>query len=100
MPEAETYREFLGIPRQLIPWYPTIDQELCTSCGVCVEACKHETYAYGENPGEVFVASPYHCEVYCESCRFQCPTGAIAFPDRKAIKQLFKELRKQYPPAE
>lgn len=100
MPEAETYKDFLGIPRQLIPWFPTIDKEECTACGLCVKACKHGTYAYSENPGEVVVANPYHCEVYCESCRFQCPVAAITFPDRKAIKVLFKELRKQYPPAE
>ncbi len=100
MPEAEMYKDFLGIPRQLIPWYPTIDEEQCTACGLCVRACKHGTYAYSENPGRVIVANPYHCEVYCESCRFQCPVGAITFPDRKATKLVFKELRKQYPPAE
>jgi NAD-dependent dihydropyrimidine dehydrogenase PreA subunit len=52
-----------------------------------------------DNSDKVVVANPYHCEVYCESCRFQCPVDAISFPDHKTIKLIFKELRLQYPPA-
>jgi len=98
MADAEDLKDFLGIPRKLIPWFPSIDDDLCSDCGLCVEACKHQTYASSDS-GKVVVANPYHCEVYCESCRFQCPLGAISFPDRKAIKRIFKELRQQYPPA-
>jgi len=100
MTDTVVYKDYLGIPRKLIPWFPTIDEELCSNCGLCVKACKHGTYAVSENPDRVIVADPYACEVYCESCRFQCPVGAISFPDRKAFKLIFKELRKQYPPAE
>ena len=57
------------------------------------------TYAILDNSDKVVVANPYHCEVYCESCRFQCPVDAISFPDHKTIKLVFKELRLQYPPA-
>lgn len=96
----ETLKPYLGIPRRLIPWFPTIDRELCSNCGLCVKACKHDTYALSGNPGEVVVANPYHCEVYCESCRFQCPKEAISFPDRRAVKQVIKELRATYPPTE
>jgi NAD-dependent dihydropyrimidine dehydrogenase PreA subunit len=92
-------KDYLGIPRMMIPWYPTIDRELCTDCELCINACKHGTYAYGENPDQVIVANPYHCEVFCESCRFQCPVDAISFPERKAFKTTLKELRAQYPPA-
>ena len=28
-----------GIPRNKIPWYPTIDYEKCVSCGKCVDYC-------------------------------------------------------------
>lgn len=99
MSGPEILKDYLGIPRKLIPWFPTIDDEICTNCGLCVNACKHGTYAFKDNSQEVYVANPYHCEVYCESCRFQCPVGAISFPDRKEIKAIFKELRLQYPPA-
>ena len=101
MAETAVFKDYLGIPRLQIPWYPTINEELCTNCGLCVKACKHGTYAYRPGSDEqVFVENPYRCEVYCESCRFQCPQAAISFPDRKAFKLVFKELRKQYPPAE
>jgi len=99
MANTEALEDFLGIPRKLLPWFPTIDYELCSDCGLCVKACKHGTYEFIENSDKVVVANPYHCLVYCESCRFQCPVGAISFPDRKAIKLVFKELRQQYPPA-
>ena len=99
METAEGLKDYLGIPRELIPWYPVIDEELCSNCGLCVKACKHGTYVLSEDPKKVTVANPYHCEVYCESCRFQCPVGAISFLERKEIKALFKELRQQYPPA-
>jgi NAD-dependent dihydropyrimidine dehydrogenase PreA subunit len=99
MANTEDLKDFLGIPRKLIPWFPIIDDELCSDCGLCVKACKHGTYAYRDDSDKVVVANPYHCEVYCESCRFQCPVGAISFPDRKGIKLIFKELRRQYPPA-
>ncbi|RPI87444.1 MAG: ferredoxin family protein [Chloroflexi bacterium] len=92
-------KDYLGIPRTLIPWFPTINEELCIDCGVCVDACKHDAYAFSEDTGRVKVANPYHCEVYCESCRFQCTEGAINFPERKSFKLIFKELRQQYPPA-
>jgi len=100
MAEPVTYKDYLGIPRKLIPWYPTIDEELCTNCGLCVEACKHGAYAFCENSSRVIVADPYACEVYCESCRFQCAVGAIGFPDRRSVKLVIKDLRLQYPPSE
>ena len=99
MANTEAFKDFLGIPRKLSPWFPTIDYELCSNCGLCVKACKHGTYGFNDDSDQVIVANPYHCEVYCESCRFQCPVGAISFPDRKGIKLIFKELRLQYPPA-
>jgi len=89
-------KHYLGIPRRLIPWHPSIDEDACTGCGVCVNACKHGVYGFDD--GEVVVANPYECEVYCQSCQFQCEMEAIFFPDKEAVKAVFKGLRKQYPP--
>jgi NAD-dependent dihydropyrimidine dehydrogenase PreA subunit len=99
MTDTEALKDFLGIPRKLIPWFPTIDDEMCSNCRLCIKACSHGTYTFSDNLDKVIVANPYNCLVYCESCRFQCPVGAISFPDRKTIKLIFKELRLQYPPA-
>jgi len=97
MDVAENLKDYLGIPRREIPWYPTIDQELCTSCGLCVNACKHGTYEFSDD-NKVIVANPYHCEVFCESCKFQCPVEAISFPNRGEFKLIIKDLRVNYPP--
>jgi len=58
MADAEDLEDFLGIPRKLIPWFPSIDDDLCSNCGLCVEACKHQTYAFTD-PEKVVVADPY-----------------------------------------
>lgn len=94
----EELKDYLGIPRKLIPWFPKIDESKCKGCQVCVGACKHGVFSYDENKKKSFVANPYYCEVYCQSCQFQCPQEAISFPDKNQVKELFKELRKQYPP--
>jgi NAD-dependent dihydropyrimidine dehydrogenase PreA subunit len=99
MTDIHELKDYLGIPRKEIPWFPTIDQEKCTSCGICVKACKHETYAFIED-GSVIVANPFHCEVFCESCKFQCPVEAISFPVRSEFKTIIKELRVKYPPSD
>jgi NAD-dependent dihydropyrimidine dehydrogenase PreA subunit len=90
-------KAYLGIPRTEIPWYPTIDRESCTDCELCVTACKHGTYAFAGDPEHVVVANPYHCEVFCESCKFQCPVNAISFPNRQEFKAVIKQLRLKFP---
>jgi NAD-dependent dihydropyrimidine dehydrogenase PreA subunit len=98
---ADIAKDYVGIPRKMIPWYPTIDEAACTNCGVCAQTCKHGTFAVRTAPEKVVVVdSPYSCEVFCETCRFACPTGAISFPSRKSTRQILKDLRPQYPPAE
>jgi NAD-dependent dihydropyrimidine dehydrogenase PreA subunit len=96
-PDPSKYDTHLGIPRRLIPWYPTIDADRCTGCGKCGEFCLDDVYGYLPD-GTYGVVNPYHCEVYCSSCAHACGVEAIAFPDRKEIKATIKELRKTYPP--
>lgn len=99
MTETEELKNYLGIPRKEIPWYPSIEQKKCTSCGICVNACKHGAYEHNKD-NQVVVANPYHCEVFCESCKFQCPVEAISFPNRSEFKSIIKELRAIYPPTD
>ncbi|MBS7631310.1 ferredoxin family protein [Candidatus Bathyarchaeota archaeon] len=89
--DEQTYS---GLPRNEIEWYPKIDYNLCTGCGVCVDFC-HDN-VYDRQGDKVVVARPYNCLVGCESCRPRCPVGAISFPSRKGLKQMLRELRKKY----
>jgi formate hydrogenlyase subunit 6/NADH:ubiquinone oxidoreductase subunit I len=33
-----------GIPRDKIPWYPTIDYKKCINCGKCEDYCIEGVY--------------------------------------------------------
>ncbi len=85
---------YMGIPRDKIPWYPTIDANLCTGCGACMEFCEHDVYAQGEST--TIVANPYNCVVGCRACSKDCPVDAISFPSKDELVKLLHELRPQY----
>lgn len=91
-------KDYLGIPRNLIPWFPSVDVARCKGCSTCVKACKHEVFAYDSTGRHALVANPYSCEVFCQSCMFQCNEEAISFPDKSQVKERIKKLREQFPP--
>ena len=76
------------IPREQVPWYPTIDEDKCTGCGACVEFCSHGTYEFDEANGKAKVAHPFNCVVGCTGCEPQCPVGAISFPPLTVLAEL------------
>ena len=56
---------------------PLIDQERCTGCGDCVEACPQEAVALVE--GKASIVEPDACD-YCTECEPVCPQEAISCP--------------------
>jgi len=92
--EVSEQQTYLGFPRGEIEWYPRIDYELCTNCGICVKSCEHNVYA--KENDKAMVVQPYNCLVGCESCKYKCPVSAIKFPSREELKQMLRELRKKY----
>lgn len=56
---------------------PTINQSLCTSCGLCVTVCKSMVYALREGVVAISEENAGKCLV-CGQCAAACPTGAIA----------------------
>lgn len=82
-----------AVPREEIPWFPTINADLCDGCRTCLEFCPHGVYSGDPNPMTVGVEHPYQCVVGCSNCRDLCPRKAIAFPDLEAIAGLIRELR-------
>ena len=92
-----TSGSYAGIPRERIPWYPTIVVERCRyeACAhECVTACSQGVYAL-DKEGRVLVAHPYACTVGDISCSVQCPFEAIQFPSQRELRQLLRSLRQQ-----
>ena len=56
------------VPREQIPWYPTIDVEKCTGCRTCFEFCSHGTYGWDDSAEKPVVENPFNCVVGCSGC--------------------------------
>jgi NAD-dependent dihydropyrimidine dehydrogenase PreA subunit len=88
---------YAGLPRERIPWYPTIVAEHCrpTECGLaCIAACPQNVYEH-QADGRVMVARPLACTVGDISCSFQCPFDAIRFPSQRELRRTLKALRQE-----
>ncbi len=81
------------IPREQIPWYPTIDATKCTDDQACVNFCKHEVFTRDAATERPVVANPYNCVVACNNCTTICPSGAISFPTLEWLGEFLEELR-------
>jgi len=82
--------EWRGIPREEIPWYPTIDEEKCIGCRECITICKNEVLAFDEPSQKSKVVHPYNCVVECRTCARLCPAEAISFPDAAEFTAFIK----------
>lgn len=92
----ETYE---GIPREKIPWYPSINYEKCKSCGKCVEFCTlgvFETKVQKDKTKKTIVKNPYSCVVLCEGCESICKEGAIKHPSKEETNKIIEKLKRKY----
>jgi NAD-dependent dihydropyrimidine dehydrogenase PreA subunit len=89
----ETYH---GVPRNKIPWGPTIDYDKCISCGKCVDYCHVEVFAFEEKEGKKrsVVKNYNNCVVLCTGCEEQCPAGAITHPSMEKTRKVIRKLQK------
>jgi len=60
-------------------WFPVIDRERCTACGICADFCLFGVYrkAQGKKPE---VQKPLNCKNNCPACARKCPSSAVIFP--------------------
>jgi NAD-dependent dihydropyrimidine dehydrogenase PreA subunit len=84
---------FMGVPREKIPWYPTIDYDKCNFCMECDTFCPHQVYEHREGDRKLVVANPNNCVVFCRACGKTCGPDAISFPVKSEILTLIKNLR-------
>jgi len=76
-----------GYPREKINWGPTIDQEKCVSCGMCLN-CGKNVFEWKE--GKPLVADYYQCVVGCSTCANLCMGKAISFPPLEQVLKIYR----------
>ena len=80
-----------GIPRETIPWFPTIDEEVCLGCKLCLEFCPNEVLEFDQIVEKARVVNPYNCVVECKACAKLCPVNAISFPNEEDFTAFIRE---------
>lgn len=81
------------IPRELIPWFPTVDCGICTGDQECLNFCKNEVFEWDEAHNHPLVKNPYNCVVGCQACINVCPVQAISFPSKEELRETLRRLR-------
>lgn len=82
----------LKVPRQKIPWFPTVNYDACTHCQECTNFCKNNVFDWNEALGVPDVNRPYNCVVGCDACAKICPSEAISFPPMEEFKATLRKL--------
>jgi NAD-dependent dihydropyrimidine dehydrogenase PreA subunit len=88
--------DWRGIPREKIPWFPTIDPAKCSGCRTCIEFCKNGVLEFDDQTNLARVRRPYNCVVECSTCGRLCPAEAISFPDQKGFTHTIRKLLEEY----
>ncbi len=70
-----------GVDRSIFQWFPMINYEACTSCGLCYLTCGNNVFAWSVDKNLPVVANPGNCVLGCTTCGKLCPENAITFPD-------------------
>jgi len=85
-----------GMERKDILWYPTIDDNKCNGCGLCVVTCSEKRNVFGYDPDKkkAVVLFPNNCMVGCNNCQVACMWNAISFPDFSQVKNMSKDVLK------
>ena len=78
-----------GIPRQDIPWFPTVDADACIGCSLCYTTCGRGVFEMRDN--KAVPVNAMSCMVGCSTCGTVCPVEAISFPERDMIWKLERE---------
>lgn len=51
------------------------NQEKCINCGICIDVCPHQVFAWFDN-GKVTVQDKDRC-MECGACAINCPVNAV-----------------------
>jgi NAD-dependent dihydropyrimidine dehydrogenase PreA subunit len=81
------------IPREKIPWFPTINYDLCTGNKDCLNFCPNGVYEWDNDTCKPKVKNPYSCTAFCSNCVQICKSVAISFPSIDEITDILIKIR-------
>jgi NAD-dependent dihydropyrimidine dehydrogenase PreA subunit len=81
-------RNWRGMPRAQVPWYPNIYPDRCDGCGDCLAFCAYDVYDWDEASHKAIVVDPFNCLVGCDARARVCKRGAVRFPPREMLARL------------
>ena len=89
--ENELEQTYQGVPRENIPWFPTVYEEKCNGCKECYDMCPTRVYIWDEKTEKPKVVYPLRCVVGCSGCAQICKPKAISFPPKSIIDNILKQ---------
>jgi len=81
-----------SVPREKIPWFPTIDFDACIADQECVNFCRNDVFVWDELKNRPQIAHPLKCVVGCDACAQICPVEAISFPSKDELRKTLRVL--------
>lgn len=91
MSDVKSNEQWYGVHRGNINWNPTVVEDRCIGCGLCVTSCGRNVYAFDYEKNKPVVATPKMCMVGCTTCATICTQDAIEFPSQGYIRQVIKK---------
>ena len=82
---------FAGVERNQIEWFPSLDNDKCVQCGLCMN-CGKSVFAWGEDY-KPHVVKPNDCVVGCTTCANLCPGKAIQFQNLTDLRATYKKYK-------
>ena len=82
-----------GVERSKYEWFPIINYDVCTGCGLCLLTCGNSVFKWSMSKNIPIVANPGSCVLGCTTCGKLCPENAITFQDdpKKFIGRIVRE---------
>lgn len=77
-----------GIRRDLVLWYPTVDETACNGCKECLAFCSFGVFSYCREKNTVLISDRFACVVGCSLCGSVCEMQAISFPPLSYLDEI------------
>jgi NAD-dependent dihydropyrimidine dehydrogenase PreA subunit len=65
----------------------TIDNGLCTGCGICVDSCNSDVLRLDEEEKKAVIRYGDDC-CSCDMCKVDCPEQAVSVSWRRAVTHI------------